>query len=604
MFASAKNFVAALLFAGVLSSASVFAQAPASDDTFGSGDLNAKFGKLPFLVVQGPSSNTYIKFDLSYLPAGVTGEEVRKATVRLFVSGVTHAGTFDVQRVGSDWNERKLSGDDQPLLGAVELENVRISADAKEDYITLDITQLVKDWLDHRQPNYGIALVPDRNVSVAFDSKENSQTSHDPQLNVVLGYSVAQLAPAKGLPGPQGPAGPAGPQGPAGPAGPQGPQGPKGDTGASGAVGPQGAKGDTGANGAVGPQGPAGPAGAQGPAGLTGAQGPAGLAGAQGPAGPQGATGAQGPKGDTGASGAIGPQGPAGPAGAQGPAGPAGPQGATGAQGPKGDTGATGSTGPQGPQGDLGPQGPAGPQGATGPQGSAGAQGSPGAQGPKGDTGDTGPMGLQGPAGPQGIVGPQGPQGPQGPAGPAGTSAGANVAAFPFQGMSNTNWQNFSAWCKIPASSIVNTAGSVKLTLQFTGGTTATLGAIKLLLTAPQSASVVSSLTLTVAGSSSPIIPIPAGTTAMHPFLVNTDAVSVTIDGTEDIYIVAYFSNVSSNGTVGVSTQNFGSGMPVFGGFVSGDQTGMTNVVTSLGSTAMSGSNAMNLFSRLAVAPQ
>ena len=556
MFASAKNFVAALLFAGVLSSASVFAQAPASDDTFGSGDLNAKFGKLPFLVVQGPSSNTYIKFDLSYLPAGVTGEEVRKATVRLFVSGVTHAGTFDVQRVGSDWNERKLSGDDQPLLGAVELENVRISADAKEDYITLDITQLVKDWLDHRQPNYGIALVPDRNVSVAFDSKENSQTSHDPQLNVVLGYSVAQLAPAKGLPGPQGPAGPAGPQGPAGPAGPQGPQGPKGDTGASGAVGPQGAKGDTGANGAVGPQGPAGPAGAQGPAGLTGAQGPAG------------------------------------------------PQGATGAQGPKGDTGATGSTGPQGPQGDLGPQGPAGPQGATGPQGSAGAQGSPGAQGPKGDTGDTGPMGLQGPAGPQGIVGPQGPQGPQGPAGPAGTSAGANVAAFPFQGMSNTNWQNFSAWCKIPASSIVNTAGSVKLTLQFTGGTTATLGAIKLLLTAPQSASVVSSLTLTVAGSSSPIIPIPAGTTAMHPFLVNTDAVSVTIDGTEDIYIVAYFSNVSSNGTVGVSTQNFGSGMPVFGGFVSGDQTGMTNVVTSLGSTAMSGSNAMNLFSRLAVAPQ
>ena len=224
----------------------------------------------------------------------------------------------------------------------------------------------------------------------------------------------------------------------------------------------------------------------------------------------------------------------------------------------------------------------------------------------KGDTGETGPQGPQGAkgdTGATGAAGPQGPQGPQGPAGPAGTSVGANVAPFPYQGMSNTNWQNFSAWCKIPASSIMNTASSVKLTLQFTGGTTATVGTIKIFLTAPQSATVASSVPLTVAGSPSPMISIPAGTTAAHPFLVTTDAASVTIDGSQDIYIVAYFSNVSSNGNVGVSTQNLGGGMPVFGGFVSGDQTAMTNVVSSLGSSAISGSTAMNLFSRLQVAP-
>src|SRR5437868_2934795 len=118
MFTTAKHFVAALMVAAFLSSASLFAQAPASDDTFCSNDWNANFGKLQFLVVQAPSSTTYIRFDLSHLPSGVTADEVRKATVRLFVSGVTHPGSFDVLRVNSAWSEHKLDRDSQPLLGA------------------------------------------------------------------------------------------------------------------------------------------------------------------------------------------------------------------------------------------------------------------------------------------------------------------------------------------------------------------------------------------------------------------------------------------------------------------------------------------------------
>ena len=302
MFTTAKHFVAALIFAAFLSSASMFAQAPASDDTFCSNDWNANFGKLPYLVVQGPSSTTYIRFDLSHLPPGATGDEVRKATVRLFVSGVTHPGSFDVLRVSSAWSEHNLDRSTQPLLGVTEVSNVAVSTQTKDHYLILDVTSLVKDWINKVQPNYGIALVPNGEVSIALDSKENNQTSHDPELNVVL----ADV-------GPQGPQGVQGPQGLQGLQGPQGIQGP---------AGPQGPKGDTGATGAVGPQGAQGPVGPAGPQGL---KGDAGANGATGPQGPTGATGAQGPAGATGIQGSIGPVGLQGPAGPAGPAGPQGP---------------------------------------------------------------------------------------------------------------------------------------------------------------------------------------------------------------------------------------------------------------------------------------
>src|SRR5579859_3860036 len=228
------------------------AQIPATDDSYtASSSPTSNYGTQSMLDVIGPGVNSYIRFDLTSFPAGLTGSNISKATVRLNVNGVTTGGTFDVYEVSKSWTEGSITYNNAPALGAKVNSAVMIPA-SKRNFIDVDVTQALQDWLNSVQGNYGIALVPSSGsaISVSFDSKENTSTSHDPELTVSLISA-----------GPQGPAGPAGPQGPAGATGAAGPAGPQGAGGATGSVGPTGAQGSQGlqgAQGAVGPQGPVG----------------------------------------------------------------------------------------------------------------------------------------------------------------------------------------------------------------------------------------------------------------------------------------------------------------------------------------------------------
>jgi len=257
-----------LLAAVILLPNSSFAiLAPLTDDTYTSSSSPASnFGGESVLRLSA-TTTTFLKFDLTTLPGCAatcpTGSDVAKASLTVFVNKVNAPGSFDVKPVTGAWAEGTLTQAAAPALGAVEVAAVPVGA--PWEFVTVDVTGLVQDWLDGA-PNQGVALVPNgAGLSARLDSKENRITSHQAVLDIVL----------------------VGPEGPTGPTGATGATGPTGATGATGATGPTGATGATGATG---------PTGATGATGATGGIGPASLVpGPTGPTGPTGATGATGP---------------------------------------------------------------------------------------------------------------------------------------------------------------------------------------------------------------------------------------------------------------------------------------------------------------------
>ncbi|MGI8772849.1 MAG: DNRLRE domain-containing protein [Acidobacteriaceae bacterium] len=217
----------------------LFAQTPPAADTFSlSAQPNKNFGSQPLLVVQ-KGANSYVRFNLGALPANAS---VNKAVLRLYVDAVQQGGSFDAYEVNTAWSEGALTAGNAPAPGssATGGHPVTVAASSHGQFILLDITALLQNWMSGAVANNGLALaLTGTSGSFAFDSKESILTSHEPELLVAL-------------------------NGPAGPAGPQGQQGPQGLAGAAGLQGP------AGPIGAFGPVGPVGPQGQQGPAGPKG----------------------------------------------------------------------------------------------------------------------------------------------------------------------------------------------------------------------------------------------------------------------------------------------------------------------------------------------
>lgn len=229
-----------------------------------------------------PTSKALLSFNLSALPNTLTSADIEKATLVFYVNKLTKPGQVQVMPVISSWIEQTANN---ATLVTTDMANLVASESITRlsTYNFLDVTNIVKDWVDTPALNYGLVMQPYNSTptTIGIDSKEAGVTSHPAYIDIVFKFGV----------GVQGPKGDIGDTGLAGPQGLPGSQGPQGLTGPAGPAGEQGAMGLTG------PQGLTGSAGAQGPMGLTGPQGPTGADGLQGPKGDKGDTGATGPAG-------------------------------------------------------------------------------------------------------------------------------------------------------------------------------------------------------------------------------------------------------------------------------------------------------------------
>lgn len=148
----------------------------------GSGSPTRKFDCLPNLTV-GEGNVTLIQFDLSTLPAGVSGPSILKATLTIFVNQVGRPGTLDVAPVQSSWSEPTVTHSTLPGIGLPI--GAGVSVDLADQYYSFDVTAQVQEWLAAPATNFGLALTSPSGL-IYLDSKESTATSHPAKLDVTV----------------------------------------------------------------------------------------------------------------------------------------------------------------------------------------------------------------------------------------------------------------------------------------------------------------------------------------------------------------------------------------------------------------------------------
>ena len=112
---TAFAIAAALSFccAGILSAQTL----PVTGDTHVNGAFpNLNFGNSVYLSVGG-ATRSYLKFDLSSLPAGAGVAGITKVNLILWVGRTATAGSIQVSEVGGAWDESTLTFNTQPATG-------------------------------------------------------------------------------------------------------------------------------------------------------------------------------------------------------------------------------------------------------------------------------------------------------------------------------------------------------------------------------------------------------------------------------------------------------------------------------------------------------
>jgi hypothetical protein len=156
---------------------------PSADAYTNTAAPTTNYGAKTLLDVDGASQITYIQFNLASVPVSAS---ISKAALKLYVNSVSTAGSFNIDYVNGAWTEGTIDSSNAPPLGASIASNISVTTSAKNQYILVDITSALQAWLSGSEANNGIALVANGSFNATFDSKENTTTSHAPELDIAF----------------------------------------------------------------------------------------------------------------------------------------------------------------------------------------------------------------------------------------------------------------------------------------------------------------------------------------------------------------------------------------------------------------------------------
>lgn len=160
-----------------------------SDDTYIRADaLLSNFGSDDRIDVRpdnGADRRGLIKFDLSSIPSNST---ITSATLYLYSHDNKDGQTTFIYRVKSNWSENSVTWLSWSLGGDFDSGTSYFTFPPAQSncMLTLDITSLVRAWVNGTYQNHGLMLYSTGpNHTIRYTSKEDGTASQRPKLNIV-----------------------------------------------------------------------------------------------------------------------------------------------------------------------------------------------------------------------------------------------------------------------------------------------------------------------------------------------------------------------------------------------------------------------------------
>lgn len=108
----------------------------------------------PLAPSSAPGDTALLQFALTGLPAGTLASHIAKATLTVYLNRVATPGALDFAEVSTPWSETGVAFNSRP--GTFPPFAMNVPAAAAGQFVTVDVTNLVKNWVAGTLPNHVI----------------------------------------------------------------------------------------------------------------------------------------------------------------------------------------------------------------------------------------------------------------------------------------------------------------------------------------------------------------------------------------------------------------------------------------------------------------
>ena len=149
---------------------------PVEADSFSGSNLTItnSYGKSGVLYTNA-KSDSFIRFDVSNFKDVINSSNVGNVRLLIQINKVFKSGSISIHEITSDWTEYPASKVTSPSIDVEALADIQVGLNDSHRFIEVDLTGLVRKWLETNNSDFGIALKSDGEASATIPSKEGAK---------------------------------------------------------------------------------------------------------------------------------------------------------------------------------------------------------------------------------------------------------------------------------------------------------------------------------------------------------------------------------------------------------------------------------------------